>query len=465
MLFVSPVFLFLFLPVVLALYYLLLRRRTLQNVWLFLASIFFYAWGEPRFSLMLMLSIALNWFFAMGIERWRDRPPVGKALLMLAAAFDIGLLFVYKYLDFSISAFNAVFGSQLRLRNIALPIGISFFSFQALSYVIDVYRGTDRRGVRAQKNPLNVGLYISFFPQLIAGPIVRYHSIEKQITERRETAADFGEGARRFITGFSKKVLLANSMAVIADRAFGTDALSISFAWLGALAYTLQIYFDFSGYSDMAIGLGLMFGFHFDENFCLPYTSRTVTEFWRRWHISLSSWFRDYVYIPLGGNRCGKSRAVFNLFVVWLLTGIWHGANWTFIVWGLFYFCLLTLEKYTPLGKLLKRRRRIGRVYTMLAVMIAWVVFRAESLPAAGSYLAVMFGRGPLWSPVTWVYLRENLVFLAAAIAAASGMPEKAFRCSKTLEIVGMVLLSMCFFASIIFVINGTYNPFIYFNF
>ncbi len=465
MLFVSPVFLFLFLPGVLALYYLLRRHRALQNVWLFLASIFFYAWGEPRFSLMLLLSIALNWLFAMGIERWRTRQTVRRCLLTLAVAFDIGLLFVYKYLDFSISTLNVLLGAHIRLRNIALPIGISFFSFQALSYVIDVYRGKEKQGVCAQKNPLNVGLYISFFPQLIAGPIVRYHSIEQQIAQRRETAADFGEGALRFMAGFSKKVLLANSMAVIADRAFGADALAVSFAWLGAVAYTLQIFFDFSGYSDMAIGLGLMFGFHFDENFRLPYASHSVTEFWRRWHISLSSWFRDYVYIPLGGNRCGRSRAVFNLFVVWLLTGIWHGANWTFIVWGLFYFCVLTLEKYTPLGELLKRHRLIGGSYTMLAVTLAWVVFRAESLSAAGSYLAVMFGRGPLWSPVTWVCIRENLVFFAVAFAEAAGLPAKVFHRGKVLETAGTVLLSLCFFASIIFVINGTYNPFIYFNF
>ena len=461
MVFVSPVFLFLFLPCVLLIHFLLRGHRQFQNLFLLLASLFFYMWGEPKFSLMLLLSIAVNWALALGIQRWSSAPSARKCFLWLALLFNLGLLFFYKYWDFFASNLNAVLAADLPLTHRALPIGISFFTFQALSYVIDVYRAAREARPRAQRNPLNVGLYISLFPQLVAGPIVRYETVAGEITGRRETFADFQSGILRFMEGFSKKVLLANTMAVIADRAFSADTLSASLAWLGAFAYTVQIYFDFSGYSDMAIGMGWMLGFHFEENFNLPYTAVSVTDFWRRWHISLSSWFRDYVYIPLGGNRCGKARNLFNLFLVWLLTGIWHGANWTFILWGLFYFVILTVEKQTGLNAWCKAHPLPGRVYTFLVVMLAWVVFRAESLQRAVAFLSAMFCRGPLWQAYTGVLVRENLLPLAAAAAFAFFRRRR----SSTPSLLRQLLLTLAFLLAIVYMINGTYNPFIYFNF
>ena len=337
MLFSSSIFLFLFLPLVLFLYYLPLRGwREGQNLFLLLASLAFYAWGEPWFVLVMMASILINYAFGLWTARNKR---TGKSLfppVALAVAVNLSVLFVFKYLMFTLGILNSL-GASLTLPIIRLPIGISFFTFQALSYVLDVARG---RG-EVQRSPLKVGLYISFFPQLIAGPIVKYETVAQQIDCRKESWADVSSGCVRFLTGLGKKVLIANQMAVVADRAFGMEAgsLSASFAWLGSLCYTMQIYYDFSGYSDMAIGLGRMFGFHFLENFRYPYRSRSITEFWRRWHISLSTWFRDYVYFPLGGSRVDAPwKHLRNLFAVWLLTGIWHGANWTFIAWGLLYF-------------------------------------------------------------------------------------------------------------------------------
>ena len=350
MLFSSSIFLFLFLPLVLFLYYLPLRGwREGQNLFLLLASLAFYAWGEPWFVLVMMASILINYAFGLWTARNKR---TGKSLfppVALAVAVNLSVLFVFKYLMFTLGILNSL-GASLTLPVIRLPIGISFFTFQALSYVLDVARG---RG-EVQRSPLKVGLYISFFPQLIAGPIVKYETVAQQIDCRKESWADVSSGCVRFLTGLGKKVLIANQMAVVADRAFGMEAgsLSASFAWLGSLCYTMQIYYDFSGYSDMAIGLGRMFGFHFLENFRYPYRSRSITEFWRRWHISLSTWFRDYVYFPLGGSRVDAPwKHLRNLFAVWLLTGIWHGANWTFIAWGLLYFLLLVLEKYAHVGR------------------------------------------------------------------------------------------------------------------
>ena len=377
MLFSSSVFLFLFLPGVLIVYYLLLRPwRQAQNIFLLLASLVFYAWGEPWFVLVMMLSIAVNYGFGLWVDR-DGRRGGARLPVVLAVLFNLGILFVFKYLTFTLSILNRL-GAAFVIPGIELPIGISFFTFQALSYVLDVKRG---RG-QVQRSPLKVGLYISFFPQLIAGPIVKYETVADQIDHRRETWEDFSAGCARFIVGLGKKVLLSNQLALVADRAFlleGADKLTTSFAWLGALCYTLQIYYDFSGYSDMAIGLGKLFGFHFLENFQYPYLSQSVTEFWRRWHISLSTWFRDYVYFPLGGSRVSsRGKHIRNLFVVWLLTGIWHGANWTFLAWGLFYFVLLVLEKYGHLGRGWPEVCRW--LFTFLMVNFAWVVFRADGL-------------------------------------------------------------------------------------
>ena len=470
MLFVSLVFLFLFLPLTLCLYYIFIKNRVMQNIILFVASLFFYAWGDYEATLVLLVSIIINWFLALIVASCRNNN-LSKVAVGIAVFVDIGVLFVYKYLDFSIAQLNKL-GINIPFRNVTLPIGISFFTFQALSYVIDVYRGEE-----CQKNPLYVGLYISFFPQLIAGPIVRYKTVAEQIYYRKESISLFSSGAIRFMQGFSKKVLLANTMAVIADKAFAMvgNNLTVSFAWLGALAYMLQIYFDFSGYSDMAIGLGRMFGFEFEENFNLPYIAESITDFWRRWHISLSSWFRDYVYIPLGGSRTGKWKTYCNLFVVWLLTGIWHGANWTFIAWGILYFLFLVLEKGTLFGDFIKRKKIVGHIYTCLVVMFLWVIFRADSMIQALIYIKTMIGLSgePIYTPVTGVYIIENVVYFIIAIMLAFGFFENKSKFFRTVDetkqclvdISRLASVTICFVISIVYIVNGTYNPFIYFHF
>lgn len=476
MLFSSNIFIFIFLPIVLFVYYVLLKKsRVLQNIFLLIASLFFYAWGEPKFVLIMIISIGVNWAFGLIISKNRKNKRKSHILIFFDIFFNLFIIFVFKYLMFTIENVNAVFGASIKVPEIALPIGISFFTFQAISYVIDVYR---EKG-EAQKNPLNVGLYISFFPQLIAGPIVRYETIAEQIKTRKETFEDFSNGVVRFIVGLGKKVLLSNSMAVVADFAFSQTvsnggaygSLSTCMAWLGALAYTFQIFFDFSGYSDMAIGLGKMFGFHFLENFNYPYISKSATEFWRRWHISLGSWFRDYVYIPLGGSRVNSSaRHIFNLFVVWLCTGIWHGANWTFILWGLLYFVLLVFEKYSNYLKTGNSLGgRIGKhVYTLFFVVMGWVLFRAENLHVAAEYYSVMFGAGSIIDDNFLLYLREYAVYFVAAIFFSMPivpMLEKKFSESLLMKIVSIIVLLGIFAVSVSFIVKGSYSPFIYFNF
>ena len=469
MLFSSSVFLFLFLPLTLIIYYLPLRRwRQGQNLFLLLASLFFYAWGEPWFVLVMIASILANWAFGLWVAAAQGRGRSDKPAVACAVVLNLGLLFVFKYLMFTMGILNRL-GAGLVIPVIELPIGISFFTFQALSYVLDVQRG---RG-QAQRSPLKVGLYVSLFPQLIAGPIVKYETVAEQIDGRKETWADFSAGCARFIAGLGKKVLIANQLALVADRAFllgGADKLTMAFAWLGSICYTLQIYYDFSGYSDMAIGLGKMFGFHFLENFNYPYISKSVTEFWRRWHISLSTWFRDYVYFPLGGSRVdSRAKHIRNLFVVWLLTGIWHGANWTFLAWGLLYFVLLVLEKYGHLGR--GWPAGLQWLFTFLMVNFAWVIFRADSLGAAGQYLLAMFGVGAgAGSGLTALYLRENwTVLLAAALFAAPLAPRLRDWLAKKdwplADILYAVGAAAVFLVSAAFIIKGTYNPFIYFNF
>lgn len=465
MLFSSTVFLLVFLPVVLLLYYLLRGKRKLQNILLLLASLVFYAWGKPENVLLLLFSIACNYGFGVLIGALRDKGKSSTAALVGAVIVNLGVLFVFKYLNFTADQLSAL-GLELSLPRLALPIGISFFTFQAMSYVIDVHRGQ----TPAQKNLLSLALYISLFPQLIAGPIVKYHTVADQIDGRVENWADFSYGVRRFLIGLCKKVLLANQLALIADRAFSAGAPAASLAWLGAICYALQIYYDFSGYSDMAIGLGAMFGFRFEENFRYPYCARSVTDFWRRWHISLSSWFRDYVYIPLGGSRVGSTAKLLrNLLIVWALTGLWHGANWTFLLWGLFYFVLLALEKTLHLGE--RWPTALRRVFTLLMVLMAWVLFRAEDLGTAWRYFGAMFGANGAFDAETLFCLREYAVFLIAALAFAVPTAvwvwhwvEKS-RARSALEIVGAVLLMLLYAAVICYLVKGTYNPFIYFNF
>ena len=409
MLFSSTTFLLLFLPVILLGYHGPLRfSRKAQNLFLLLGSLFFYAWGEPWFVLLMLLSIGVNFGLGLWADKLHRQHWITNDAVKVAFLFNLGLLFIFKYLNFVLDNLALLGDVQPLLPVIRLPIGISFFTFQALSYVLDVASGK----ADVQKNPLDMALYISFFPQLIAGPIVKYADIAHQIHHRKDTWTGFSAGVTRFALGLSKKVLLSNQLAVVADRAFGLETLPAAYAWLGAACYTLQIYYDFSGYSDMAIGLGQMFGFQFRENFNYPYVSTSITEFWRRWHISLSSWFRDYVYIPLGGSRTGNT--VKNLFVVWLFTGIWHGANWTFLVWGLFYFCLLYLEKFRGLGRGWPRGLRW--VFTLLMVNFAWVFFRAESLSAGWDYLLAMFGSHGWASAQAGLFLRENAVVLLCSV-------------------------------------------------
>ena len=466
MLFSSSVFLFLFLPVVLLVYYLPLRRwRQGQNVFLLLASLGFYAWGEPWFVLVMLGSILANYGFGLWVDACKRAGRTCAPPLVTALAVNLGILFVFKYLTFTLGILNRL-GAAFVIPGIELPIGISFFTFQALSYVLDVHR--DRGEV--QRSPLKVGLYISFFPQLIAGPIVKYETVAQQIDHRKEIWADFSAGCSRFIVGLGKKVLLSNQLAVVADRAFGQgDGLSASFAWLGALCYTLQIYYDFSGYSDMAIGLGKMFGFHFLENFNYPYISRSITEFWRRWHISLSTWFREYLYIPLGGNRCSKGRWVLNLFLVWAATGIWHGASWNFVLWGLYFWVLLLVEKVVLLRWLKRAPGAVGHLYTLFFVLVSWTIFAIEDFGQLGEYLKVMFGLGgvPLIDGAFKYYAANYLPVLCISALTATPLGAAVYRRLnvRTAHILGAVLILAGLLLCTAYLVDGTYNPFLYFRF
>ena len=453
MIFSSASFLFAFLPCVTIVYY-LLRSRTARNVFLTLVSLFFYAWGEPWFVLVMLLSIVINWFIALRIGAGEHK----KAWLVVGLVCDLGLLAVFKYLGFLMENVNWIFHLSLPVPQIVLPIGISFFTFQAISYIVDVYRGDGR----VQKSLMNVCLYISFFPQLIAGPIVRYQTFDDQITTRRETLDDFCEGVRRFIVGLAKKVLLANNLAALADTAFAmqTTELSLVGTWLAAASYMLQLYFDFSGYSDMAIGLARMFGFHLLENFNLPFIARSIAGFWKRWHISLTSWFRDYLYFPLGGSRVSKGRLLFNMGVVWVLTGFWHGAQWTYLVWGFLFFVLQAFERFSGAGKWLEKHR-IGHLYVFLVVMIASVVSRADSIPHALDLYRSMFGLdgSAIFDDTARMFLREYGAFLVAGVLCCLPVPK------RIPDAVRGVGLAAAGFVAITYVVMGSYNPFIYFNF
>lgn len=463
MLFSSSVFLFLFLPILLILYYNpLIKGRVFKNILLLLASVFFYAWGEPVFVLLMLFSVFINWCIGLKMDGSSKK----KIWLIVSVIWNLGLMFVFKYLMFVLRNVNSILGMEIRIPDISLPLGISFFTFQILSYIFDLYYGK----TVVQKRLYKFALYVTMFPQLVAGPIVRYEQIAMEIDNRRENIEDFSVGMTRFVYGLGKKVLLSNAMGTIADNMFylsKNGEISVVAAWIGAIGYTLQIYFDFSGYSDMAIGLGRMFGFHFLENFNYPYIARSITDFWRRWHISLSSWFRDYVYIPLGGNRKGVARTYLNTFVVWLLTGIWHGANWTFIAWGLGYFVLLSLERICGFTKGVKY---IGRVYTMLVVILLWVVFRADSLTLAGKYIGQMFGSsGILWDVNAsgcivggWSMLLLSVILscpILKFIADKVGMNEVARK--NIAAIFALPLLLLCMAKCL----SSAYNPFIYFNF
>ncbi len=460
MVFSSTVFLFLFLPLVLLIYYNpIFGTRNFKNIFLLLASLLFYAWGEPVYVALMCVSIVVTYILGLLVEKEKYK----KYALCVGIGYHILVLFVFKYMSFVVMQLSILLFDVGWEVSIALPIGISFFSFQSMSYLWDIYYGK----TQAQKSAINVGLYIALFPQLIAGPIVRYVDIVEEITNRVETKPLLLEGCERFIWGLGKKVLLANYLAQIADNVFLLSAKqSVMTAWLGAMVYSLQIYFDFLGYSDMAIGLGKMFGFHFPENFNYPYIAGSVTEFWRRWHISLGSWFRDYVYIPLGGNRVTKSRWIFNLFAVWGLTGIWHGANWTFLAWGFFYFIVLLVEKITGLPQ---RNKVISRIYTPVVVMVAWVIFRADSITAGIRYIGNMFGiRANGFCDSVFVhFLGGGCVIILLALICAFPVAQYFKQKCKNVVMQRMeaIVLLVVFVLSIIVTVSETYNPFIYFNF
>ena len=470
MLFSSLSFLFFFLPLALSGYF-LLRTRDSRNLFLLIVSLLFYAWGEPWFVFVMILSIAANWGFGMWVAYIKEREATMWPVLFICCTANLSLLFVYKYLNFLVANLEHLFGITANIPGLKLPIGISFFTFQAISYLVDVARGDSE----VQRNPLLVGLYIAFFPQLVAGPIIRYRTIAAAFAKRQESFQDFTIGIERFVIGLCKKVLIANTLAIVADRAFAMrpEWLSASYAWLGALAYSLQIYFDFSGYSDMALGLGRIFGFHFEENFNLPYMSASISEFWRRWHISLGTWFRDYVYFPLGGSRVETSRRlVFNLAVVWLLTGLWHGAEWTFILWGLYFLVFLIIEKLSgmdttsQLGWQLPRR-----LYTLTVVICGWVLFRANDLTHALSYFRSMLGLNSIAhvDPLAILYLRENAVILVVALLLCGPVgkfiSQQVTRYKRLTLLLQPVSLVLLFLMAVSCIVKNTYNPFIYFNF
>lgn len=483
MVFSSPIFLFLFLPAVLAVYFLLPGLKA-RNNWLLLVSLLFYAWGEVGFILLLLISTLVNFELGKWVER-SENISRRKLAVAVAVVVNVGFLAFFKYAALAVRSLDAALNffnlGSLPAPHMALPIGISFFTFHALSYVIDIYR----RKQAAARDPRDTALYIFFFPQLVAGPILRWNAIAPQLAQRCFDRGTFAEGVRRFVGGLAKKMIIANAVAVPADEIFALPPgqLSAPVAWLGLLCYTIQIYFDFSGYSDMAVGLGKMFGFKFMENFNFPYTAQSIRDFWRRWHISLSTWFRDYVYIPLGGNRVSAGRNHFNLVMVFFLCGLWHGASWTFVVWGLCHGIFLVLERTGWGAALEKMPRPLRHVYALFVVMMCWVLFRADSFSGAANYFAALFGGARIRQAQPWQRYATNEVLWALCLGAAFSLPLWGgiknlglklsrlvpeqfhwayFGMGQLIEIVlvvGLLLISSAWLA------GGTYNPFIYFRF
>lgn len=468
MVFSSLTFLFIFLPVVIGIYF-LMPNRGLKNLVLLVSSLFFYAWGEPVYVILIFMSSVNDYVFAILVEKEREggRARRAKLFFMFSLTVNLGLLFFFKYSGFIISNLNNFFPVNIGYRELPLPIGISFYTFQTMSYSIDVYRGK----LKAQKNFLTMATYVTLFPQLIAGPIVRYITIEKELESRTESLEGVAGGMRRFIIGLGKKVLIANQMGIIADTVFNNySEAGTLLTWFALISYSLQIYYDFSGYSDMAIGLGRVFGFNFLENFDYPYISRSITEFWRRWHISLGSWFRDYVYIPLGGNREKQLR---NLFIVWFLTGFWHGANWNFIIWGLYYGLLLAIEKYYLKDLLVKMPKVFQHFYALFFIVVGWVFFRIEDLSQLGQVLTNMFiyremgVRTLMFSyqemfyavPFFLVAILGTLPIFKNLLGKIEGNKKLRLENVYDLYLVGIL------FISIIFLVGETFNPFIYFKF
>ena len=463
MVFSSLLFLFLYLPVVLAIYYAV--PRAWRNVWLFIANLAFYGWGEPVYILLMLFSICINFFAGVLIDRNSENRKKAKTILILDVVINLAMLAFFKYYDLFAATLSRIPGVAIPALHLALPIGISFYTFQTMSYPIDIYRGD----ARVQKNFISFGTFVALFPQLIAGPIVRYKDIASQLDFRATGAEQFASGVRRFAVGLGKKVLIANNIGALWDvyAAKAPGELTVLGAWLGILAFSLQIYFDFSGYSDMAIGLGRMLGFEFLENFNYPYISKSVTEFWRRWHISLGTWFRDYVYIPLGGNRKGPWRQILNLLIVWALTGFWHGANWTFLCWGLYYAVFLIIEKLFLLKKL-ERAPVLATVYTLLVAVCGWVLFDLPSLSAAVSYYGAMFGVGAAGAAAAdFFYLKEYAVVFLVCILACLPLGKKLYDKlpGKVKAWLTPVMIAAVLILSTAYLVDATYNPFLYFRF
>lgn len=462
--FSSLPFLFGFLPITLALYFAAPPRW--RNLVLLLTSLVFYGWGEPVYLGIMVLSILIDYTHGLLVERYRSRDKLARWFVAESVILNLGLLGFFKYWDFFAENLSRLPGITLPALGLPLPIGISFFTFQTMSYTIDVYR----RDAPAQRDIVAFGAYVTMFPQLVAGPIVRYREVAAELKERVNTTADFAAGAGRFTVGLAKKVLLANSIGALWDAELAAQSAGMLTAlggWLGIAAYGFQIYFDFSGYSDMAIGMGRMLGFHFPENFARPYTAASVTEFWRRWHISLTTWFREYLYIPLGGSRRGTARTVRNIFIVWLCTGFWHGASWNFILWGLHFFLWLMLEKYLLKDFLQRLPRWLRHAYTLLVVFAGWGIFAMEDLSVCGGYFRVCFGGGALWSAVDGYYLRTYAVLLVLLTVGSANtvkavwerLPERAREAlAPVLMLAGLVLCTA-------YLVDGSYNPFLYFRF
>ncbi len=467
MVFSSPVFLFYFLVLTLLVYYLVPCKA--RNGVLLCASLAFYYWGEQAYVAIMFLSTAIDFTHGLLVERCKARGNDRGAQWAVTSSivFNLALLFFFKYWDFLAETLQSLGLGFLPVLHIPLPLGISFYTFQTMSYTIDVYRGD----ARAQRNILNFGTFVTLFPQLIAGPILKYKDLGDQLDCRTCTTERFASGVQIFLVGMGKKVLLANNLGMLWDhyKAMAPEQLTVAGAWLGVLAFTFQIYFDFSGYSDMAVGLGRMFGFEFRPNFQYPYISRSITEFWRRWHISLSTWFREYLYIPLGGNRCSKGRWMFNLLVVWAATGIWHGASWNFLLWGLYFFCLLMAEKFFLLDRLEQAPAWAGRTYTLFFVMVSWAIFALEDFSQLAAYLRVMFGLGGV-SLVDGVFgycLTNYLPILCVSAAAATPLGAQAFRRLplRVSQAACVILSAAALVVCTAYLVDGTYNPFLYSNF
>ena len=467
MVFSSLVFMFIYLPVVLAVYYLVPVKW--RNLWLFIVNLVFYGWGEPVYILLMILSILINYISGIIVGANRDtNRKKAKTALIINTVINLALLMFFKYFDFIAENLALIPGLDfIKPLGISLPIGISFYTFQTMSYPIDVYRGD----TVSQRSFINFGTYVALFPQLIAGPIVRYKDIDDQLEQRDMNLDKFADGIRRFIIGLGKKVLLANNIGMLWDAFYATPTaeLSTAGAWLGIIAFSFQIYFDFAGYSDMAIGLGKMLGFEFLENFNYPYISKSITEFWRRWHISLGTWFRDYVYIPLGGNRKGLSRQFVNILVVWALTGIWHGASWNFLLWGLYYALLLAIEKAFLLKWLNKAPAVVSHIYTMFLVVIGWTLFAIDDVSTLGSYIGVMFGAGGagFMSAHVLYYLRSYGPMLIILLIASIPLGKKLFNKlpEKARAVLVPILIVFVLVIATAYLVDSTYNPFLYFRF